>query len=201
LLEQSSIEEKTMSDAVNTRDFNGLSIPSAGSFAIDPAHTRVGFMVRHLMVSKVRGSFTDVTGEIVVGEDPTQSSVTATIQAASISTGVDQRDGHLRTGDFLEVEKYPTLEFKSTGVTAIDGNEFTLPGELTIKGITKPVVLKVEFEGATVSPYGKDVFGFTATTEIDREDWGITYNMALEAGGVMVSKNVKIEIEGEAIRN
>jgi polyisoprenoid-binding protein YceI len=189
-----------MSD-VNTRDFNGLTIPTAGSFAIDPTHSSVGFMVRHLMVSKVRGSFTEVAGEIVVGEDPTQSSVTATIQAASITTGVEQRDGHLRTSDFLEVEKYPTLEFKSTGVTAVDGNEFTLAGELTIKDVTKPVELKVEFEGATVSPYGKDVFGFTATTEIDREDWGITYNMALEAGGVMVSKNVKITIEGEAVRN
>ena len=190
-----------MSDAVSTRDYNGLSIPTPGTFSIDPTHSRVGFMVRHLMVSKVRGSFTDVVGEIVVGEDPTQSSVTATIQALSITTGVEQRDGHLRTGDFLEVEKYPTLEFRSTGVTAVDGNEFTLAGELTIKDITKPVVLKVEFEGATRSPYGKDVFGFTATTEIDREDWGITYNMALETGGVMVSKNVKIEIEGEAIRN
>jgi polyisoprenoid-binding protein YceI len=190
-----------MSDAVSTRDFNGLSIPTAGTFSIDPTHSRVGFMVRHLMVSKVRGSFTDVSGEIVVGEDPLQSSVTATMQALSITTGVEQRDGHLRTGDFLEVEKYPTLEFKSTGVTKIDGNEFTLSGDLTIKGITKPIELKVEFEGATRSPYGKDVFGFSATTEIDREDWGITYNMALETGGVMVSKNVKIEIEGEAVRN
>jgi polyisoprenoid-binding protein YceI len=190
-----------MSDALSTRDYRGLSIPTPGTFSIDPAHTRVGFMVRHLMVSKVRGSFTDVAGQIVVGEDPTQSSVTATIQAASITTGVDQRDGHLRTGDFLEVEKYSTLEFRSTAVTTVDGNEFTLAGELTIKDITKPVVLKVEFEGATRNPYGKDVFGFTATTEIDREDWGISYNMALEAGGVMVSKNVKIEIEGEAVRN
>jgi polyisoprenoid-binding protein YceI len=190
-----------MSNAVSTRDFNGLTIPTPGTFSIDPTHTRVGFMARHLMVSKVRGSFTDVTGEIVVGEDPTTSSVNATIQAASITTGVEQRDGHLRTSDFLEVEKFPTVEFRSTGVTNVDGNEFTLGGELTIKDVTKPVTLKVEFEGATRSPYGKDVFGFTATTEIDREEWGITYNMALEAGGVMISKNVKIEIEGEAVRN
>jgi polyisoprenoid-binding protein YceI len=190
-----------MSDAVSTRDYNGLAIPTPGTFSLDPAHTRVGFWVRHLMVSKVRGSFTGVTGEIVVGEDPTQSSVTATIQASSITTGVDARDNHLRTGDFLETEKYPTLEFRSNGVTKVDGNEFTLSGELTIKDVTRPVELKVEFEGANRSPYGKDVFGFSATTEIDREDWGITYNMALETGGVMVSKNVKIEIEGEAIRN
>jgi polyisoprenoid-binding protein YceI len=153
------------------------------------------------MVSKVRGAFTEVSGEIVIGEDPTQSSVNATMQAASITTGVEQRDNHIRTGDFLEIEKYPTLDFRSTGVTGVDGNEFTLSGELTIKDVTRPVELKVEFEGANRSPYGKDVFGFTATTEIDREDWGITYNMALETGGVMISKNVKIEIEGEAIRN
>ncbi len=184
----------------NTRDHKGLTIPTPGTFDIDPAHTRVGFMVRHLMVSKVRGSFTEVSGTIVVGENPADSSVTAVIQAASITTGQEQRDGHLKTGDFLEVEKYPTLEFRTTGLTESGGNEFTLAGELTIKGVSKPVELKVEFEGATVSPYGKDVFGFTATTEIDREDWGITYNMALEAGGVMVSKNVKIEIEGEAVR-
>jgi len=190
-----------MTDAQSTRDFNGLTIPTPGTFSLDPAHSRVGFSVRHLMVSKVRGHFNEVTGEIVVGEDPTQSSVTATIQAASITTGQEQRDGHLQTSDFLEVEKFPTLEYRSTGVTKVDGNEFTLAGELTIKGITKPVEMKVEFEGATRSPYGKDVFGFSATTEIDREDWGITYNMALEAGGVMVSKNVKIEIEGEAVRN
>jgi polyisoprenoid-binding protein YceI len=190
-----------MTEAQGTRDFNGLTIPTPGTFSLDPAHSRVGFSVRHLMVSKVRGHFGEVTGEIVVGEDPTQSSVSATIQAASITTGQEQRDGHLQTSDFLEVEKFPTLEYRSTGVTKVDGNEFTLAGELTIKGITKPVVMKVEFEGATRSPYGKDVFGFSATTEIDREDWGITYNMALEAGGVMVSKNVKIEIEGEAVRN
>ncbi len=188
-----------MSDAA-TRDFNGLTIPAAGTFAIDPAHTHVGFVVKHLMVSKVRGSFTDVSGEIVLAEDPTASTVTASMKAESITTGVEQRDGHIRTGDFLEVEKYPTLDFRTTSLTPKGGNEFTLSGELTIKGVSRPVELDFEFEGVTVSPYGKQVFGFAAKTEIDREDWGITYNMALEAGGFMVSKNVKIEIEGEAVR-
>jgi polyisoprenoid-binding protein YceI len=157
-------------------------------------------MVRHLMLTKVRGSFTDVSGEIVIAEDPTASSVTVTMQANSIISGHEQRDGHLRGSEFLEIEKYPTLEFRSTGVTAVDGNEFKLNGELTIKGISRPVTLDVEFDGTARSPYGQDVFAFSATTEIDREDWGITYNMALEAGGVLISKNVKIEIEGEAIR-
>jgi polyisoprenoid-binding protein YceI len=183
-----------------TRDFNGLTVPNPGTFTIDPAHTHVGFVVKHLMVSKVRGSFTEVGGEIVIAEDPTASSVTAIMQASSITTGVEQRDGHLRTGDFLEIEKYPTVEFHSTSLTPLGGNEFTLAGELTIKGVSRPVELAFEFEGATVSPYGKEVFGFTAKTEIDREDWGITYNMALETGGFMISKNVKIEIEGEAVR-
>lgn len=189
-----------MTETVSTRDFNGLTIPTPGTFAIDAAHTRVGFMARHLMVSKIRGSFTDVSGEIVVAEVPTDSSVTVTMQTNSINTGQEQRDGHLRSGDFLEIEKYPTIEFRSTGVTAVSGNEFKLDGELTIKGVSRPVKLDVEFDGTARSPYGQDVFAFTATTEIDREEWGITYNMALEAGGVMISKNVKIEIEGEAVR-
>jgi polyisoprenoid-binding protein YceI len=192
-----------MTDVISTsttRDHNGLQIPTAGTFALDPAHTRVGFVARHLMVSKVRGHFTDVTGEIVIAEDPAQSSAHATMQAASITTGVEQRDGHLRSGDFLEIEKYPTLEFRSTGLTANGGNEFTLRGHLTIKGVTHPVDLAVEFEGVTRSPWGKDVLGFSAKTEIDREQWGMTWNQALETGGVMVSKKITIEIEGEAIR-
>lgn len=190
-----------MTDTVsNTRQFEGLQIPAAGTYVLDAAHKRVGFVVRHLMVSKVRGNFGEATATITVGEDPLQSSVTASITTASVFTGEPNRDNHLRTGDFFEVEKYPTIEFKSTGIKSHSGNEFLLDGELTIKGITKPVELLVEFEGAGRSPYGQDVFGFSATTEIDREDWGLTYNMALETGGVMIGKKVKIEIEGEAIR-
>jgi polyisoprenoid-binding protein YceI len=190
-----------MTDSVtSTREFEGLQIPAAGTYLLDAAHKRVGFVVRHLMVSKVRGNFGEATATITVGEDPLQSSVTASITTKSVFTGQPDRDNHLRTGDFFEVEKYPTIEFRSTGIKYHDGNEFLLDGELTIKGVTKPVELLVEFEGAGRSPYGQDVFGFSATTEIDREDWGLTYNMALESGGVMIGKKVKIEIEGEAIR-
>jgi polyisoprenoid-binding protein YceI len=190
-----------MTDSVSsTREFQGLQIPAAGTYELDAAHKRVGFVVRHLMVSKVRGNFGEATATITIGEDPLQSSVTATIQTTSVFTGQPDRDNHLRTGDFFEAEKYPTIEFKSTGIKSQNGNEFLLDGELTIKGITKPVELLVEFEGAGRSPYGQDVFGFEASTEIDREDWGLTYNMALESGGVMIGKKVKIEIEGEAIR-
>ncbi|MDT5039235.1 MAG: hypothetical protein QOE51_220 [Actinoplanes sp.] len=190
-----------MTDSVSsTREFQGLQIPAAGTYELDAAHKRVGFVVRHLMVSKVRGNFGEATATITVGEDPLQSSVTATIQTASVFTGQPDRDNHLRTGDFFEAEKYPTIEFKSTGIKSQSGNEFLLDGQLTIKGITKAVELLVEFEGAGRSPYGNDLFGFSASTEIDREDWGLTYNMALESGGVMIGKKVKIEIEGEAIR-
>ncbi len=190
-----------MTDTVaTTREFDGLVIPTAGTYVLDATHKRVGFVVRHLMISKVRGEFAEATATITVAENPLESSVTATIQTVSVNTGQPDRDNHLRTGDFFEAEKYPTIEFVSTGVKSHDGNEFVLAGDLTIKGVTRPVELQVEFEGVGRSPYGFDVFGFSATTEVDREDWGLTYNMALESGGVMIGKKVKIEIEGEAIR-
>jgi polyisoprenoid-binding protein YceI len=183
-----------------TRTWDGLTIPAAGTYLLDQAHKRVGFVARHMMVSKVRGQFAEATATITVAEDPLQSSVTATIQAESIGTGQADRDTHLRSGDFLEAEKFPTLEFRSTGVKSHHGNEFVLSGELTVKGVTRPVDLEVEFEGVGRSPYGQDIFGFSASTEIDREDFGLTWNVALETGGVVVGKKIKIEIEGEAIR-
>ena len=173
---------------------------STGTWAIDPVHSTVGFSVRHLMVSKVRGNFAEADATITIAEDPLQSAVEATITTASVETGTVDRDNHLRTGDFFEAEKYPHMTFRSTGIKSHAGAEFVLDGELTIKDVTKPVELVVEFEGATTSPYGQAVFGFSASTEIDREDWGLSWNVALESGGVMVGKKVKIEIEGEAIR-
>ena len=190
----------TESVAPSTRDFEGLQIPAAGTYLLDDAHKRIGFVARHLMVSKVRGNFSEATATITIAEDPMQSSVTASIKTASVHTGQVDRDNHLRTGDFFEAEKYPTIEFRSTGIKSHAGTEFVLDGELTIKDVTRPVELLVEFEGVGRSPYGFDVFGFTASTEIDREDWGLTWNVALESGGVMISKKVKIEIEGEGIR-
>jgi len=189
-----------MSAPSTTRSFGGLTIPTAGTFVIDPAHTEVGFVARHLMVSKVRGSFTQVTGEVTIAEDPLASSVSASILAASIDTGVADRDNHLRSGDFLDVEKYPELTFRSTRVVQPKDNDFRLVGELTIRDVTREVTLDVDFDGVAVSPWGQEVVAFTATTEIDREDWGITWNQALEAGGVLVSKKVKIEISAEATR-
>jgi polyisoprenoid-binding protein YceI len=183
-----------------SRDYHGVQIPAAGRYVLDDNHKRIGFVARHLMVSKVRGQFTDGTATITIAEDPLQSSVTATIQAASITTSQEQRDGHLKSADFLDVEKFPTLEYRSTGVKSLDGNEFVLTGELTIRDVTLPVDLEVELEGVGRNGYGQDVFGFSATAEIDREVFGITWNMVVEGGGIMVGKKIKIEIEGEAIR-
>ncbi|MET7706236.1 YceI family protein [Micromonospora sp. NPDC005413] len=186
-------------DAV-TRDWDGLTIPAAGTYALDVAHKRVGFVARHMMVSKVRGEFNEATATITVAEDPLQSSVVATIQAASIDTTQADRDAHLRSPEFLDSDKFPTLEFRSTGVKSRRGNEFVLTGELSIKDVTRPVELEVEFEGVGRSPFGQDIFGFSASTEIDREEFGLTWNVALETGGVLVSRKIKIEIEGEAVR-
>ena len=190
----------TSSTGSVTREWSGLTIPAAGTYLLDAAHKRVGFVARHMMVSKVRGECADATATITVAEDPMQSSVTATIQATSINTAQADRDAHMRSPEFLDVENFPTLEFRSTGVKSWDGNEFVLTGELTIKGVTRPVELEVEFEGVGRSPFGQDIFGFSASTEIDREEFGLTWNVALETGGVLVGKKIKIEIEGEAVR-
>ncbi|GAA0732170.1 YceI family protein [Dactylosporangium roseum] len=189
-----------MTAPANTREFNGLTIPTPGKFELDPAHTRVSFVARHMMVSKVRGGFTSASGSIVVAEDPLQSHVEVSIDAASIDTGVADRDGHLRSPDFLDVEKFPALTFRSTRVESVSGNEFTVVGDLTIRDVTREVVLDVEFEGHAKSPWGQEVIGFAATTEIDREAFGMTWNQALETGGVLVGKKVKIEIGAEGVR-
>jgi len=183
-----------------TRTWNGVAIPAPGTFALDPAHTSAGFVARHLMVSKVRGAFTKVSGEIVIGADPAESTVTAVIPADSIDTGAADRDGHVRGADFLDVDTYPALTFRSTAVVPSKDEKFTVRGELTIRDVTREVDLDVEFEGLARSPWGQEVIGFTATTEIDREDFGITWNQALETGGVLVGRKVKIEISAEAVR-
>ncbi|WP_327007194.1 YceI family protein [Dactylosporangium sp. NBC_01737] len=189
-----------MTAPVTTREFNGVTIPTAGKFDLDPAHTRVGFVAKHLMVSKVRGGFTKATGSIVIAEDPLQSHVEVDIDAASIDTGVADRDGHLKSPDFLHVEQWPSLTFKSTRVVGFSGGEFKLVGDLTIRDVTREVELDVEFEGHAKSPWGQEVIGFSATTEIDREAFGITWNQTLETGGVLVGKKIKIEIGAEGVR-
>jgi polyisoprenoid-binding protein YceI len=189
-----------MTASVPTREFAGVAIPAPGTFELDTAHTIAGFVARHLMVSKVRGAFHDIQGTITLAADPLDSSVEVAIAAASIDTGAPDRDNHLRSADFLDVERFPQLTFRSTGVHDVRESGFRLAGELTIRDVTRPVTLEVEFDGMITNPYGKEVIAFTASTELDREDFGVTWNVALEAGGVLVGRAVKIEISAQAIR-
>jgi len=190
----------TTTPTLATRSFQGTTIPAAGRYALDPTHTTVAFVAKHLMVSKTRGRFGDFEGTIVIAEEPLDSSVAVTIDAASIDSRTPDRDAHLRSADFLDVENHPTLSFRSVAVRHVGGDDFAVDGELTIRGVTRAVTLAMELEGVVADPWGGQRLGFSAHTEIDREDWGLTWNMALEAGGVVVSKKVKIEIEGEAVR-
>jgi polyisoprenoid-binding protein YceI len=186
--------------ALETRPFDGVTIPTPGTFALDTAHTEVAAIARHLVVSKVRGTFGGTTGTIVIAENPLDSSVTASIPAATINTNSTDRDNHLRSADFLDVENYPTLDFRSTGIVSHSGGTFVVRGGLTIRGVTREVDLKVEFDGIAKSPWGQEVIAFTATTEFDREEFGMTWNQALETGGVLVGKKIAVQISAEAVR-
>jgi polyisoprenoid-binding protein YceI len=182
------------------RTFAGVTIPEPGTFTLDTAHTAVGFVARHLMVSKVRGSFTEVSGVITIAEQPLESSVTVVIAAASINTGSPDRDQHLRSNDFLDLDNHPEITFRSTRVASHSGTDFVLAGELTIRGVTREVELAVRYDGLAKNPWNQEIVAFTATTEIDREEFGITWNAALETGGVLVGRKVQIEISAEAKR-
>src|SRR5579875_1330034 len=171
------------------------------TWEIDPKHTTVEFAVRHMMVSTVKGRFTDVKGTIVTDmNDYTKSVVDVTIATASVDTRDEQRDAHLKSPDFFDVEKYPTITFKSTKVVSEDANHLTVIGDLTMHGVTRSVELKTELSGQGKTPYGPEVAGFTATTSINRKDFGLEWNVALETGGVLVGEQVKITIEGEVIK-
>jgi polyisoprenoid-binding protein YceI len=170
----------------------------AGTWAIDPSHSNVGFSVRHLMVSKVRGSFSKLDGTITIAEDPMHSSVEATIDLNSIETRDANRDAHLRSADFFEVEKYPTMTYRSTSVRP-NGGEFIVEGELNLHGVTRPVSLKLEFNGVNTDPWGGTRAGFYAETEVNRNDFGVDISMPLDGGGVVVGEKVKIQIDIEAI--
>jgi polyisoprenoid-binding protein YceI len=170
----------------------------AGTWEIDPVHSEVGFAARHMMVSKVRGRFTSFSGEIVTAEDPAQSSVTATIDLTSIQTGNEQRDQHIRSADFFEVDKYTTMTYRSTGLRP-EGDHFVLDGELTLKDVTKQVPLTLELNGFGPDPFGGTRAGFTAKGEINRRDFGVNFSAPMETGGVVVSDKVAIELEIEAV--
>ena len=175
------------------------ALPPAGTWALDTTHTEAAFTARHLMVTKVRGRFAVASGAVTIAENPLESSVEATLDVASAQSGDAGRDGHLLSADFFDVTNYPTITFRSTKVEAAGDGEYKLTGELTIKDVTRPVTLDLEYLGSVDSPFGDTRAGFSASAEISRKDWGLGWNMALEAGGVVVGDKVKINIDAETI--
>jgi len=176
-----------------------VALPTEGEWKLDQAHTNLGFVARYLMLTKVRGRFRDFDGTIHIGKTPEGSWVEVTMDAASIDTDNETRDEHLRSPDFLDVQRFPKLAFKSTRIQVTGDTSLRVEGDLTIRDVTRPVVLDAEFEGTTKGIRGDSRVAFSASTEIDREDWGIMWNMALETGGMLVGKRVQIELEVQAI--
>ena len=172
--------------------------PAAGTWIVDPGHAEVGFVGRHFGLTKVRGRFTGVEGTVVVGDDTAASTIDVAIDMASVSSGDQGRDDHLRSADFFDVERHPRATFHSGSVVA-SGSSGSIPGELTIKGITRPVTLDVEYLGQVTDPWGGQRAVFSAAATIDREQWDLTWNMVLEAGGLLVSKEIRLEIEVELV--
>ena len=182
------------------RIVDGLEVPAVGTYALDVSHSSVNFSVRHLMVSKTKGRFTDFTGAVVIAEDPLASSVEVEIQVASVDTRDETRDAHLRSPDFFDAETYPVITYRSTKVTPARKGTWTVEGDLTVHGTTVAVPLEVRFEGGAKDPWGGARIGFSARTELDRDAFGLTWNQALETGGVLVGKQVKIDIDAEAVQ-
>jgi len=185
--------------AVTSRTVNGAEYPAVGTYDIDPSHTELGFAVRHMAVSKVRGRLSKFSGTLVLAEDPADSKATVSIDATSVDTRDENRDAHLRTNDFFDVENHPTWTFSSTSIKPDGPSEFKVDGDLTIRGVTKPVTLDVSLEGVVKDPYGNHRVGFSASTSINREDFGVAFGAVMEAGGLVVAKKVDIQIELEAV--
>jgi polyisoprenoid-binding protein YceI len=172
-----------------------------GHYNLDPAHSRLGFVARHAMVTKVRGAFKEVDGKgYFDASDPSQSWLEVTIQAASIDTGNESRDGHLRTNDFFDPENYPEIRFRSTNVEQLDESSYRVTGDLSIKDTTKPITVDLELTGPAVDPWGNTRIGLEGSVVVNRRDWGINWNAALDAGGVLVSEKVTLEFDVAAVR-
>jgi polyisoprenoid-binding protein YceI len=176
-----------------------LAVP-AGTWTIDPTHSRIGFIARHMMVTKVRGEFRDYTADVQIAANPLESSLTAEVQMASIDTGNADRDGHLRTNDFFDIEQYPTMRLVATGFEPA-GDGYVMHADLTIKGVTKGVDFELELDGVGQDPWGGTRAGFAATATINRKDWGIEWNAPLETGGVLVGEKVQIELDVQLVRS
>ncbi|WP_425310551.1 YceI family protein [Ammonicoccus fulvus] len=171
-----------------------------GTYAFDPTHTSLSFTARHAMITKVRGTFDDFTGTIVAdGANPENSSVEVVAQIASVDTNNDDRDNHLRSADFFDAEQFPTMTFKSTDVK-VKGETFEVTGDLTIKDVTQSVTLPMEFTGAATDPFGQDRIGFEGEVTVNRKDFGLTWNAALETGGVLVSEKIKLNLDVSAVK-
>lgn len=176
-----------------------LTKPEVGSWTFDPAHTSIGFTVKHLMAAKVRGSFKSFSGTINQGADAASTSAVVTIEAASIDTGAADRDNHLRSADFLDVENHPQITFETTSITQA-GSSFEVTGDLTIRGVTRPVTLDMAYGGIVSDPWGNEKAIFSGETKLNREEFGLTWNQALEAGGWLVGRDVTIEVEVQAAK-
>jgi polyisoprenoid-binding protein YceI len=176
------------------------TIIEPGTWVIDPAHSTVEFEARHLMVTKVRGRFGAVDGTIDIAADPLQSSVRAVIEAASVDSGDAKRDEHLRSPDFFDVEQYPTIDFQSKSVAPRGADNYEVVGDLTVHGITRQVTLDLEYHGEVIDPWGAKRAGFSAQTTVNRKDWGLEWNVALETGGFLVSDKVRLILEVEAVK-
>ena len=170
-----------------------------GVWNVDPVHSSIGFVARHLMISKVRGTFGTFSGTLTIAEDPLKSGVEASADVASITTGDDGRDTHLKSADFFDVDKYPSMTLVSTGIEP-KGGDYVLHTNLTIREITKPVDFDLEFDGVSKDPWGGTRAGFAAETEVNRKDWGLEWNVALETGGVMLGDKVKLQLEIQAVK-
>ena len=196
-----------MSIFTKTREDDAFEAPTShledisGDYTLDPVHTRIGFSARHAMVTTVRGQFREFSGTAHVDTaDPSRSSVKVAIDANSIDTGNPQRDAHLLSGDFFETEQFPQITFTSTDVSR-DGQEWSITGDLAIKGVTRPVTVVFEETGSAKDPFGNDRIGLEGVATLNRKDWGLTWNAALETGGVLVSDKIKLEFDVSAIKN
>jgi polyisoprenoid-binding protein YceI len=190
---------ETTTTAPAIRTVNGIELPAAGTWAIDVSHSSVNFKVKHLGLAKTRGRFTDFEGTVEIGEDPGDTTVSVSIDAGSVDTHDEKRDGHLLSADFFDVANHPKLSFRSTRVEGRD-DQWVVEGELTVAGVTRPVVLDVTYEGVAGDPWGGTRAGFTASAQVNREDFGLSWNAALEAGGFLVGKTVTIDLDVELAR-
>lgn len=182
-----------------TRTWQDLEIPPAGTYDIDPAHTELEIIARHMMIAKVRGRFEEFSGTLVVGEDPRDSRVEVDIQSGSINTNEDTRDQHLRSADFLDVERWPSIRLEGAGPEHLGGRDFRITADLTIRDVTRPVDIDFQLQGVTTDPWGNTRAFFSGAFSINREEFGVTWNQALETGGVMVGPELKAELDVQAV--